>query len=66
MTKIPTISEMEEFLLRDSKTKDLVDGRNTKSKSPDTKLTADQVRHEVSVFARILINVYWDFTVISF
>ena len=44
MTKIPTISEMEELLLRDSKTADLVDGRNAKSKSPDTKLTADQVR----------------------
>ena len=63
MTKIPTISEMEELLLRDSKTADFVDGRNAKSKSPDTKLTTDQVRHEVSVFARVLINVYcgWPF-----
>ena len=63
MTKIPTISEMEELLLRDSKTADLIDGRSAKSKSPDTKLTADQVRHEISVFARILINVYcgWPF-----
>ena len=63
MTKIPTFAEMEEFLLCDSKTEDLVDGRNIKSKSPDTKLTADQVRHEVSVFARVLINIYcgWPF-----
>lgn len=63
MTKIPTVREMEELLLRDSKTADLIDGRNAKSKSPDTKLTTDQVRHEVSVFARILINVYcgWPF-----
>ncbi|MBP3545416.1 MAG: hypothetical protein J6J82_03880 [Alphaproteobacteria bacterium] len=63
MTKIPTVREMEELLLRDSKTADLIDGRNAKSKSPDTKLTADQVRHEVSVFARVLINIYcgWPF-----
>ena len=63
MTKIPTISEMEEFLLRDSKTEDLVEAGNIKAKSPETKLTAEQVKHEVSVFARILINVYcgWPF-----
>lgn len=63
MTKIPTISEMEEFLLRDSKTEDLVEAGNTKSKAPNTKLTAEQVQHEVSVFARVLINVYcgWPF-----
>ena len=63
MTKIPTISEMEEFLMRDSKTEDLVEAGNIKAKSPETKLTAEQVRHEVSVFARILINVYcgWPF-----
>lgn len=63
MNKIPTIAEMEEFLLQDSKTEDLVNGRGSKSKSPDTKLTAKQVRHEVSVFARVLINVYcgWPF-----
>ncbi len=63
MTKIPTIREMEELLLRDSKTEDLVEGRNTKSKSPDTKLTAEQIQHEVSVFARVLINIYcgWPF-----
>ena len=63
MNKIPTISEMEEFLLQGSKTEDLVEAGNTDSKAPETKLTADQVRHEVSVFARILINVYcgWPF-----
>ena len=63
MTKIPTIREIEEFLLRDSKTEDLVGGCDAKSKSPDTKLTAEQVRHDVSVFARVLINVYcgWPF-----
>lgn len=63
MTKIPTILEMEEFLLQDSKTEDLVAAGDTKSKSPDTKLTAEQVRHEVSVFSRVLINIYcgWPF-----
>lgn len=63
MNKIPTISEMEEFLLRDSKTEALVEAGNIKAKSPETKLTAEQVKHEVSVFARILINVYcgWPF-----
>ena len=63
MVKIPTIKEMENFLLRDSKTSDLVAAGDTKAKSPDTMLTAKQVRHEVSVFARVLINVYcgWPF-----
>ena len=32
MTKIPTISEMEELLLRDSKTEDLVEAGNKKSR----------------------------------
>ena len=63
MTKIPTVREMEELLLRDSTTEDLVEWHDTNAKSPNTKLTAEQVRHEVSVFARILINVYcgWPF-----
>lgn len=63
MVKIPTIKEMENFLLRDSKTSDLVAAGDTKAKSPDTMLTAKQVRHEISVFARVLINVYcgWPF-----
>ena len=63
MTKIPTVREMEELLLRDSTTEDLVEWHDTNAKSPNTKLTAEQVRHEVSVFARVLINVYcgWPF-----
>lgn len=63
MNKIPSIQEMENFLLQDSKTTDLVASGDTKAKSPNTKLTAKQVRHEVSVFARVLINVYcgWPF-----
>ena len=63
MGKIPTISEMEEFLLRDSRTEDLVAAGDTQSKSPDTKLTTKQVRHEISVFSRVLINIYcgWPF-----
>ena len=63
MVKIPSIKEMEDFLLQDSKTTDLVAAGDTKAKSPNTKLTAQQVRHEVSVFARVLINVYsgWPF-----
>ena len=54
MTKIPTVREMEELLLRDSTTEDLVEWHDTNAKSPNTKLTAEQVRHEVSVFARVL------------
>lgn len=63
MIKIPSIKEIEDFLLQDSKTTDLVAAGDTKAKSPNTKLTAQQVRHEVSVFARVLINVYsgWPF-----
>lgn len=63
MIKIPTISEMEKILLQDSRTKDLVAAGDTKSRSPDTKLTAEQIRHEVSVFSRVLINIYcgWPF-----
>ncbi|MCR4917313.1 MAG: hypothetical protein K5912_00005, partial [Alphaproteobacteria bacterium] len=63
MVKIPTIKEMEDFLLQNSKISDLVVAGDTKAKSPDTMLTAKQVLHEVSVFARVLINVYcgWPF-----
>ena len=63
MAKIPSIVEMEEFLLQNSKTADLVAAGDTHPKSPDTKLTAQDVRHDVSVFARVLINVYcgWPF-----
>lgn len=63
MSKTPTISEMEEFLLQDSRTEDLVAAGDTQSKSPDTKLTAKQVQHEISVFSRVLINIYcgWPF-----
>lgn len=63
MNKTPTISEMEEFLLQDSRTKDLISAGDTQSKSPDTKLTAKQVQHEISVFSRVLINIYcgWPF-----
>ena len=63
MAKIPSVKEMEDFLLHDSKTSDLVAAGDTNAKSPDTKLTARQVQHEVSVFSRVLINVYcgWPF-----
>ena len=63
MLKIPSIKSLEDFLLQDSKTSDLVAAGDTKAKSPDTILTAKQVKHEVSVFSRVLINVYcgWPF-----
>ena len=63
MVKISPIKKMEEFLLQDSKTFDLIAAGDTKAKSPNTKLTVQQVRHDVSVFARVLINVYsgWPF-----
>ena len=63
MFRIQTILEMENLLLQGSKTKDLVAAGKTKSKAPGTKLTAQQVRHEVSIFARVLVNVYcgWPF-----
>lgn len=57
-----TISEMEKFLLTDSKTSDLLPPEQN-SLSPDTQLTTKQVQHDISAFARILINVYcgWPF-----
>lgn len=63
MKKPQTIQELEKFLLQDSETKDLVAAGDIQSKSPDTKLTKKQVQHEVSVFSRVLINVYcgWPF-----
>ena len=58
MVKIPPTKDMEYLLLQDSTTQDLVAAGNTKPKSPNTMLSAQDVRHDVSVFARVLINVY--------
>ena len=57
-----TISEMEKFLLQDSTTDDFLK-INHKTVSPETKLTAEQVKHDISFFARVLVNVYsgWPF-----
>ena len=55
--KIMSVKEMEYFLLQDPKISDLVVAGDTNAKSPDTKLTTQQIQHEVSVFSRVLINV---------
>ena len=57
MTKIPTIAEMEEFLLCDSKTEDFMPGMPDKH-VPEKHITASDVKHDVSVLARLLIRAY--------
>ena len=57
MTKIPTISEMEEHLLRDSTIDDLTSGLPD-NHIPEKKLTATQIKHDISVLARLLIRAY--------
>ncbi len=60
--KIPSISQLEQELLADSITTDLETPAET-TQNAARKLTAAQVRHDVSTFARCLINVYggWPF-----
>ena len=55
MTKIPTVREMEELLLRDSTTDDLMPGMPDKD-MPEKQITAADVKHDVSVLARLLIK----------
>lgn len=57
MVKIPTIKEMENFLLRDSGLEDMGIPAPEK-REPNKKLSADDVRHDISVLARYLIRVY--------
>ena len=57
MSKIPTIKEMEELLLRDSKTADLMPGMPDKH-VPEKQMTASDVKHDISVLARLLIRAY--------
>ena len=63
MFKIKSISEMEQDLLAMSKTDDIVGCRPGLSVDVKKQITADQVKKDVSVLARLLINVYsgWPF-----
>ena len=57
MTKIPTVREMEELLLRDSTTDDLMPGMPDKD-MPEKQITTADVKHDISVLARLLIRAY--------
>lgn len=57
MVKIPTIEELETLLLKDS-TLDDIRGGKPEAHVPGKHLTADDVRHDISVLARYLIRVY--------
>ena len=57
MQKIPSISEMENFLLSKSSTDDFV-FNTTRRGVPDKNLSSDDVRRDVAIFARLLIRVY--------
>ena len=57
MQKIPSISEMENFLLSKSSTDDFVFNATRRS-VPDKNLSSDDVRRDVAIFARLLIRVY--------
>ena len=57
MVKIPTIKEMENFLLQDSGLEDMGIPAPEK-REPNKKLSTDDVRHDISVLARYLIRVY--------
>ena len=57
MAKISTVSEMEKFLLSKSSTDDFVFGAD-KHGVPDKILSADDIRRDVAIFARLLIRVY--------
>lgn len=60
--KIPSIAELEQDLLADSTTADMEFPDDT-TQDANRVLTAAQMRHDVSTFARALINVYggWPF-----
>ena len=57
MQKIPSISEMENFLLSKSSTDDFV-FNTTRRGVPDKNLSSDDIRRDVAIFARLLIRVY--------
>ena len=57
MAKISTVSEIEKFLLSKSSTDDFVFGAD-KHGVPDKILSADDIRRDVAIFARLLIRVY--------
>jgi len=63
MFKIKTISEMEQELLAMSKTEDIVGCRPGLSVDVNKQITANQVKKDVAILARLLINVYcgWPF-----
>lgn len=57
MFKASNISEMEKFLLSKSSTDDFVFSANKRG-VPDGVLSADDIRRDVAIFARLLIRVY--------
>ena len=57
MAKIPSVKEMENFLLQDSGLDDMGIPAPEK-REPNKKLSAADVRHDISVLARYLIRVY--------
>ena len=57
MAKISTVSEMENFLLSKSSTDDFVFSANRRG-IPARNLSADDVRRDVAILARLLIRVY--------
>lgn len=60
MWKILSIKEMEDFLLKDSTVEDIktVDREHPVKADFAQTMTADEVRHEISVLARIIIRGY--------
>lgn len=57
MLKIPSIKELENELLKDSNLDDMR-GVRPDIQDPTTQLSADEVKHDISVLARYLIRVY--------
>ncbi len=59
MFKIQSIKKLEEYLLKDSSLEDMHGKQHLpKKQNPKKTLTADEVRHDISVLARYLIRVY--------
>jgi len=57
MVKVSSIGELEDFLLADSTLDDMC-GKLPNKQNPEKLLTADDVKHDISAFARYLIRVY--------
>lgn len=57
MVKVSHIKELEDFLLADSTLDDMC-GKLPDKQNPEKLLTTDDVKHDISAFARYLIRVY--------